>query len=110
MKVTANVRVRTLEDVMGGHDRAEIVCLLKGTVVRRLKRTPAGIEIDPGEGEPVTLPANAPVRYEAWFMDRGSLLIDIPGFGEGKLCTEEDRVTYPPDAETAKSLIGDRHF
>jgi hypothetical protein len=87
----------TLDEIMGGEPTAEIVCPIKGEVVRRLTRLrdPHGdwIMVD-AITEQVTVPASTTVVHEPWCMDRGNMLFD--GM---KLCTELDVIRFPSGRE-----------
>lgn len=98
---------QTLATLMRDRPTAEIVCLFKKEVVRRLKVVGDQLEID-ALTVTVTVPLSTPIMYEQWDMDRGSMLIELPDDGElrgpgprwGKLCTEFDTIRYPDGSET----------
>ena len=94
------MKVASFADVMGGYASAEIVCAMKGTVVRTLTATGCGtVNVECPNGESVEVSINTPLAYEPWFMDRGSILFN----GSLKLCTELDRVRYPDGTEATIS-------
>lgn len=94
------MRVRNFADLMSGHAKAEIICAMKKTLVRRLKVVDGNsVQIDPMEGPPITIPLTTPIKYEPWFMDRGSLLFSCEEMPEAKLCTEFDLVRFPDGNE-----------
>lgn len=79
----------TIRHLMNGASSVEIVCRIKGTVVRRLTSDGNDVIVD-AITEQVTVPLDTRIVYEPWFMDRGSLL-----FNGMKLCTEGDIVRFP---------------
>lgn len=93
-------QVFNLSDVVHHRDTA-IKCPLKGIVVRRLHFLTTGeVEIDACDGSPpLRFPISTPVRYEPWFMDRGSLLFPGPDGRDLKLCTEFDVLVYEDGRE-----------
>lgn len=86
------------KNLMGSNRHANIVCLYKGTVVRRLSVVGDSIEID-AITETVKVPLDTEITYEPWFMDRGSLLFALPSGRVGKLCTEGDMVYFGDGTE-----------
>lgn len=91
---------QTLATLMQGHATAEVVCPIKGTVVRRLTVVGDQLEIDAITAA-ITLPLSATVYYEPWTMDRGSMLLEQPvGDISVKLCTEFDIIRFPDGSET----------
>jgi hypothetical protein len=86
--------VRTLGDVLGSYNYAEVSCVYSGNVVRKLTRLTDGIEIDYITGK-VVVPAFTEFRFEPWVLDRGNMLFDIPGHPGAKFCGEYDVITYP---------------
>jgi len=99
------MKVRTFADLMAGHERAEIYCLYKKGLVRRLKVTGDQVEVIPLTGSPVMAKLSTPIMYEPWFMDRGSLLFEAaPASPHGmamvaKICTEADVIRFPDGVE-----------
>jgi len=83
------MRVGTLKELMAGNDYAEILCLYKGEVVRKLTVNGDTLHVD-ALTESVDLPLDTPVIHDPWFMDRGNMLVN--GL---KLCTEADKIRYP---------------
>lgn len=88
------MQVSSFSDLMDGHESAEIVCAIKGQVVRRLKVVGDDVLIDPMEGPEISIPLSTPIYYEAWVMDRGSLLFQLPEGIPGKICTELDLIRF----------------
>lgn len=94
----------TLREFMRGHLGAEIWCAYRGEVVRKLVVNPDSniVDIDFGDGEVHGLDLDLELCYEAWFMDRGSVMFKIPADilqpgspdGCGKICTELDVVCF----------------
>lgn len=95
------VFVKSFADLMGGHDKAQVVNLLDGSVVRDLVVKGSEVEINPGEGYPIVMvPLSLEIKYEPLFMDRGNLVFvhaDYPPFA--KICTEHDSIRYPDGTE-----------
>lgn len=96
----------TFETLMAGHKSAEIVCLLKGEVVRRLTVKDGGlIEVDVMT-EKVTVRMGTPIVCHPVFWDRGNMMFYIPDYGGdpnglvGKLCTEADHIRFDDGTET----------
>ena len=90
-----SVTPKTLNDLFGPHDTCEIVNLITGQVVRRLRRSGDLITVD-ALSITVIVAGDTRIIYEPWEMDRGSLLFDAPPFYlSAKLCTELDYVQYP---------------
>lgn len=86
-----DIQVSSFADLMNGRKSAEIVNPLKGNVVRRLTVVGDQLFIFASHEYPILhYPLATPVRYEEWFMDRGSLLFDK----EYKICTEMDTIRY----------------
>lgn len=80
-----------VEDILNGYFHAKIRCAVTNRVVRELTVVANGVFVQPETGDPVVIPLDTEVRYEPWFLDRGSIL-----FGEKfKLCTEYDIVEHP---------------
>lgn len=89
------LNVKTFADLMHGHDSAEILCPMQGTIVRKLARVGKNdLKID-ALTEVVTVPLNWPIRYEPWVLDRGNLLFDLPQRPNCKICTEMDTIKFP---------------
>lgn len=89
-----SVKVAKMSDVLGNHNYVEILCPMKGTIARKLTRNGDSIHLD-ALTEAIDIPAETPLAYEAWFMDRGSILFN----GNLKLCTEMDIASYPDGSE-----------
>lgn len=84
----------TLAALLGQHNQAEILCMESKRVVRRLTRTGATVLVD-AISVTVEVPADTKLTYEAWIMDRGSILFAYDGGKVGKLCTEFDTLRFP---------------
>lgn len=94
------MRVRSFEELMAGHERAEIVCMVKRVVVRRLEVIGGLVHIDALSGPTVSVPLGMGIEYEPWVMDRGNMLFECPEVGgRGKICTEGDLVRFPGGRE-----------
>jgi hypothetical protein len=90
------MKVRTFADLMGKHQSAEILCMMREVVVRRLKVEGDRVIIDAMQPPIVSVPLTETILYEPWFMDRGSLLFRCREIGgKGKICTELDIIRYP---------------
>lgn len=85
---------KTFRTLMAGELTATILSLTTNHVVRGLTVKNEDIEVD-AFTEKVTVPLDTPIIYEPWFMDRGSLLFEAPGFGKAKLATEFDTIKFP---------------
>ncbi len=85
---------------MTGHTAATIRCAYIGSVVRRLAVFEDVVEMHCADGAAIGIPLDTPIRYEAWFMDRGSLTFTTDELPEVcKLCTEADAVTFEDGTE-----------
>ncbi len=89
---------QTMATLMNGHTQAEILCGNRKTVVRWLKVVGETIYID-AISETIDGPLSTELKYEAWVMDRGSLLFHSPERGMLKLCTEWDIIRFRDGAE-----------
>ena len=87
------IRVQTFRDLMDGASYAEIINS-RGDVVRKLSLTEGGNVLVDALTVKVVVEIDAPLYYEPWFMDRGSLLFSAPSIGQAKLCTEGDIIRY----------------
>ena len=75
---------------MNGRPSAEIINVMHGNVARTLTATPDEVTVMTPLNEKVVVPMDMPIRYEAWCLDRGSLL-----FGdEFKIATEMDVIRF----------------
>lgn len=95
--------VKSFADLMNGNLYAEIRCAIHGTVVRRLSASGHTVTIDALEPPTLSVPASTPITYEAWMMDRGSMLFthaEMPG-QKLKICTEADIIRYNDGSEYA---------
>jgi hypothetical protein len=93
----------TFETLMAGHTSAEVLCLYRGEVVRRLTVKGNMIEIDAITVK-VEVRMNTPIVFTPWCMDRGNLTFYVPDLGGpngtvAKLCTEHDRIKYDDGTE-----------
>ena len=94
----------TIRDFMKGHHALNIVCPIKGKVVRELDVMGENVRINanPGAGkerQEIYVPLDTELTYEAWCMDRGSILFSCPEFPRAKLCTEWDIVRFDDNSE-----------
>ena len=99
---------KTFRELMGGHEMLEIVCPIKGEVVRRLKASDDHevVSIDAGSVV-ISISADTEIYYEPWVFDRGNLLFELPAhhFDKGrypgplKIATEYDHVRYADGRE-----------
>lgn len=89
------MKVKILKDVMGGRKQAEILCAIKGNVVRTLTVKDGMVHIACPNGDAVDMPEMTPVAYDPWFLDRGNLILN----GNLKLATEMDIVRYSDGVE-----------
>ena len=87
--------VRTMADLMKGHQTAEIVCPNRGIIVRKLKVVGDQLEIDALAPPLIQVPLSTPIKYVPWFMDRGNLIFSCAAVPEAKLCTEADLIFWP---------------
>lgn len=93
----------TIRQFMQGADSLDILCAVRGEIVRRLTRVERNgevfVRID-AFSQVVAIPADTKLSYQAWVLDRGSILFPLPGGnGEGKLCTEFDILRFPDGRE-----------
>lgn len=89
----------TFQSLMNGHKSAEIRCLYRGELVRRLTVEGDTVEIDAMTVK-VKVPLSTPITFEPWCLDRGNMLFPAPGHGDrAKLCTEHDRITFDDGSE-----------
>lgn len=93
------MQIKSFEDLMSGHQSAEILNLLNGEVVRRLVVKGPDVEVDAMVPEKVTVPLATEIVYEPWVLDRGNLLFSCPEYPRAKICTEWDIVRYPDGTE-----------
>lgn len=84
----------TIRNLMNGHTSAEIICLFRQVVVRRLTCVDDDVIVD-ALTDKVTVPLDTQLVYEPWFIDRGSILFN----GDMKLCTEGDLIRFPDGSE-----------
>ena len=94
--------LETLTDLMKGHKAAEIVCAVRGIVVRRLVVCDDTLEIDASGAwgrEEFAAPLDTAISFRPWFMDRGDVVLTTNG-QTIKLCTEHDLIRYE-DGTTA---------
>lgn len=86
-------RITSIRDLFTGHDGAEIRCLYTGNLVRKLALTGDVLDLD-AITDQCAVSASAELRYEAWFMDRGSIVVPSLDHGGVKLCTEGDFICF----------------
>jgi len=82
----------TLRDLLAKSVSAQISCAFTGQVVRHLTLAGPIVDLRAADGTRVLISADEPLVYEAWFMDRGSVLVKSESHGVIKLCTEFDLV------------------
>ena len=92
-----SLRVRDLFD---GHDGAEIICVVTGKVVRQLALIGDTLELKAGADQ-CAIAVDTELRYEPWFMDRGSVLVASLECGTIKLCTEGDIIRFEDGTEVS---------
>ena len=99
------VNALTFRDLMAGHPSAEIDCLVKNALARRLTVEGDTVVVDALAGLKAVVTLDTDIRYEPWLMDRGSLLFSCPQLPDqdAKLCSEYDIVRYP-DGTTASVI------
>lgn len=95
----------TFETLMAGRKSAEIVCLYKGTVVRRLTVEDNMIEMAAASGESVKVRMGTGIVFTPWFMDRGNFTFYVPDLNGPngdvvKLCTEHDVIRFDDGTES----------
>jgi len=89
----------TIREFLAPHQSAEILCAYTKNVVRRIALTQSGtVEVD-AITESVEVSADAKVRVQPCFWDRGNILVDSIGRGTIKLCTEADVVRFADGTE-----------
>lgn len=109
------MRTTTIRALLNGHLGAQIVCAVRGQVVRKLAVNPDTniVDIDFGCDEVLGLDLDTELYYEMWTMDRGSftfripdhlLRSDMPVGTHGKFCTEFDVVRFDDGTEWACEL------
>jgi hypothetical protein len=100
------MNVKTVGDLLNGHEHADIRCLYSHNVVRRLSLDPhKNIVLDALQGPTLVIPPTTELLFEPWEMDRGSILFyhnDFPGKAL-KLCGEMDTIHY--DDGTQDSIL-----
>lgn len=98
----------TIRNLLDGHLAAEIVCAMRATVVRRFVVHPDMdiVDVDFGDNTQVGLSLDTVLSYDAWIMDRGSIVFIIPEHMRlpdmpicGKLCTEFDILRFDDGTE-----------
>jgi hypothetical protein len=90
----------TFKTFMDGHTVALIRCAYTGNIVRRLVVFGDVVELHCADTTAIGIPLDTPIRYEAWFMDRGSFTFTSEELPEtAKLCTEGDAVIFEDGTE-----------
>lgn len=97
----------TLRDLLGKSLSAQISCGMTGNVVRNLTLSGPYVDLRAADGSRALIPADAQLVYEAWFMDRGSVLVQSCDRGVIKLCTELDPVKLDDGSVRALEFEGD---
>lgn len=90
------MKVKTFGDILKGHQTAQVSCLYKGHVVRKLSRGDGCVIVDPMIGLHIHVPDETPLKFEPWMMDRGNLTFrhdDMPG-QDLKFCGEADKIVF----------------
>lgn len=98
---------KTLAELMNGHESAEIICAVRGSVVRRLVVCDGTLEIDasgPWGREEFAAPLEAEISLRPWFMDRGDVVLTADSGQMIKLCTEYDLIRYEDGTTAAVQL------
>lgn len=90
------IYVKSFADLMCGFEKAEIKCLHTGKVVRKLE-VPGGlaggtVRIETTDPT-IEVALETPIKYEPWFMDRGSLVFTLNG-RLLKIATEADIIEF----------------
>lgn len=91
----------TLRQLLNERLGATIHCLISKTQVRALALHGDYVDLRTADGTEVAIHADETLVYEAWFMDRGSILVKSCDAGVIKLCTEGDRVLLEDGTETS---------
>lgn len=86
-----------IKDLMGDHTSAEIRCMYRGEVVRRLTVNGNVLHLD-AITESLDLPLDTELKLEPWVFDRGSIVFDHPR-GRLKFCGEMDPITFEDGTE-----------
>jgi hypothetical protein len=100
------MQVKTIRDVLGGRESAEIRCMVTGKVVRKLTLYRRGrqpeyqtksvyhdqVEVN-AITQTVIVPADTPLGYTPWVFDRGNITFPYNG-GTAKLCGEGDHAVF----------------
>lgn len=97
----------TLKELMNGHLKAEILCLYRGEVVRRLTVEGDTLKFDHLEGTR-DLALDTELMFEPWCMDRGNILFNLAGFGMAKFCTEADVIRF--EDGTRANVVPDKSW
>lgn len=96
------INALTFRHLLAGHSTAEVKCLIKGTVVRRLRVEGDRVEVDALIVK-VWVGLDDRIDFTPWVFDRGNLNFAcnvVPAGQKAKLCTEADIIAYP-DGTTA---------
>lgn len=92
----------TFTTLMAGHQSAEIRCLYRNEVVRRLTVKGDMIEVDAMTIK-VDVRMQTMIVLHEWALDRGSLMFHSenlpPHIPVAKLCTEGDRIIFDDGTE-----------
>lgn len=97
----------TLRQLLNERLGAAIFCRIRGDQVRTLVLSGDYVDLRAADGNEVAICADEPLVYEAWFMDRGSVLVKSCDDGMIKLCTEGDRIVLEDGTETTVLWEGD---
>ena len=97
----------TLRELLNERFGAQISCAATGRVVRNLALVGDYVDLRTADGSTVAILADETLIYEAWFMDRGSVLVKSCDDGVVKLCTEFDLVTLEDGVVCTLEFVGD---
>lgn len=95
----------TLRELLNERSGAQISCAATGRVVRDLALVGDYVDLRTADGSTVAILADETLVYEAWFMDRGSVLVKSCDDGVIKLCTELDLVTLEDGVVCALEFV-----
>jgi len=95
------VHIESFRDLMGGHKSGKIICAVHNQVVRTLTVEGDDVKIVCGDGSQITVKLDTAITYQAWFMDRGSLLFD----NDKKICTELDCIVFDDEPEKRFRIV-----
>ena len=88
-----------IRDILKGAREAFVVCPSKGETVRHITVVGDDAHILAGN-DAIKVSLDTVLKYEPWFMDRGSILFEHPDLGTLKFCTELDILRLPDGTES----------